>query len=574
MIRNLVSLAVAVIVGFAASPLIPMVLGAHNPWLVPAASVLAGLGGGVVFGLGWWCMVEFGAVPFLTVATEIVLLSTVAFLVLAFGGTLSWTWTAFSLLTGAALVLWAVKTIVQGRISWVKTPLNLLLVLLLAYFLFQLLPLPAAVLNVFQSNTAKAFQYGPPNVPAVAALKTTDSRSVPISLNRTETRDHIFLWTGYLAFFFVFINSITRRQQLGRMLAVVLVAAAVTAVAGFATAKQDERLLYRQYSVAGANDRSPVLNADVPREFSAGYGFQVPTVEGDTVDWYVPKVHTGDVFGGFPSSSSAGTVLVMGLLLSLGCLFAYTATYREEWARSGGLLFTREGNLTLMLGFLALVSAAGLVMTRNRGALGVALFCVAALIVWVAFSRSRRAGILAVVVLAIVFAVPYFLAGHVRAAAGPQIDSFLNPFGEELRMQARQGSWGIIGDFPMFGTGLGTYGDVYPAYKVRGPDLYFAHCDLLQWWAETGLVGMALGAAILGVLAWTVIAGYRKLKDRFFRRLLIATSVAAVAFLLNGLFDFPMQIPGVMILFMTLLGATVIISRDQIARYERDDFLY
>jgi putative inorganic carbon (hco3(-)) transporter len=214
------------------------------------------------------------------------------------------------------------------------------------------------------------------------------------------------------------------------------------------------------------------------------------------------------------------------------------------------------------------------VMTRSRGALAVAAFLVPTLVVWVAFSRSKLAGLItlgAVVLVVVAFAVVYSL---VRGNVAPQVDALLNPFGEEVRMNARVSSLEMVGDFPLFGTGLGTYGDVFPAYKVRGPDLYFAHCDLLQWFAETGLVGLALGLGILGVGFWTVVSGYRKLKDRFFRRLLIAVTVAAAAFLLHGLVDFPMEIPGVMIVFVALCAAAFVIARDQIARYEKDDFLY
>jgi len=79
---------------------------------------------------------------------------------------------------------------------------------------------------------------------------------------------------------------------------------------------------------------------------------------------------------------------------------------------------------------------------------------------------------------------------------------------------------------------------------------------------------------MLGSLVWTVVVGYFRLKDRFFQRLLVAVSLAALAFLGHGLVDFPMSIPGVMIIFVTLAALAVVISRDRIARHEQDDFIY
>ena len=369
-------------------------------------------------------------------------------------------------------------------------------------------------------------------------------------------------------------------------------------MAGFATYRQDERLLYRRWSMAGPDDRSAILNADANREYSAGYGFSLATRENryipaaerdrrgisvewepDTVDFYTSKVHTGDAFGGFPSSNSAATVLVMGLVLSLGCLFAYVATWRSEWGQSGGLLFTREGNIALMLGFYVLATAAGLVLMESRGAMGTALVCVPLLVLLVAFSRSWRAGALTVAVPLVLVATLFIVMTYVPAASEARdtiresIASAKTPVEEDLRLFARQSARDIISDFPLLGTGLGTFGDVYPTYKVSGPDFYFAHCDVLQWWVETGLVGVALVAGIFGVFVWTIVSGYRRLKDRFFRRLLLGTSLAAGAFLLHGLVDFPASVPGCMILFVAVTASGVVVARDLIARNEEREFI-
>jgi hypothetical protein len=601
------------LVGAAAAVVSLALLYLNNPdnvWLAVGVAGLIGSGSGLGLAVTWWALERYGLVTFARAATEVVLLATVAFAGLAFGGAPAWTWIVIEALAAAGLVLWAVRMMAERRLAWVKTPLNLLVLVLLLYVFLQLIPMPAGLLRGLQPNTVQTH--------VVSPLDAAPSRC-PISVNRALTRDHLFLLVAYAAFFLTFINNVASRQQLGRMLAAVIVVSGVTAVAGFATYEQDERLLYRRWSMAGADDRSPILNSDASREFSGGYGFSLATQENrfipvperdrrglpqsqewepDTTDFYVPKAHTGDVFGGFPSPNSAATVLVMGLVLSIGVFFAYVSTWRAEWGQSGGLLFTREGNLTLILAFFVLAAAAGLVLTQSRGALAVALALVPTLLLLIAFSRSWLSGAVTVgVALLLVVAVAAVLlapavkigdatlspdgpegAAHNRVASpvftrlretvGRAFESFESSVQGDMRLVMRQGARRIIAEYPLFGTGLGTFGDAYPGKKVAGADAYFAHCDVLQWWAETGLVGLALALAILGVVAWTVVVGYFRLKDRFFKRLLLAASLSAAAFLLHGLVDYPMAIPGCMILFVAVSASAVVIARDQVARHE------
>jgi O-antigen ligase len=51
---------------------------------------------------------------------------------------------------------------------------------------------------------------------------------------------------------------------------------------------------------------------------------------------------------------------------------------------------------------------------------------------------------------------------------------------------------GIVRDFPLLGTGLGTFATVYPFYKTQDASPTTAMSSLLQWWVESGLVGVGL----------------------------------------------------------------------------------
>jgi O-antigen ligase len=227
--------------------------------------------------------------------------------------------------------------------------------------------------------------------------------------------------------------------------------------------------------------------------------------------------------------------------------------------------------------FIIALTIVGLGITRSRAGIGVAAVCVPTVILLAAFSRSWVAGLVTLGILAALVIAPLAVLGpaEVRGLIAEKAGMWLNPFEEDIRFLGRQSTWNMIGDFPMFGTGLGTYSSVYPAYKVRGPMLYFAHCDSLQWFAETGLVGLVLAAAVLVTAVWTAVAGWFRIKEPFLRRLLLGTALACVAFLAHGLVDFPLAIPGVAVIFVALAASTLVIaSRSGSGRQEEGDFTF
>ena len=564
------------------------------------AVIIAGIGGtGLAVALSLVAIWKLGLERFLKLGIEVLLGGVLAFTILAIGGCPKWTWVIIECAIALAVIFWLLRMLLAGKLTYVKTPLNLLLILLVAYVFFQLLPMPAGILRAFQSNTLRVHTVGPPNVPAAAERSLDAGGAWPISLCRSRTRDALYLVITYVCFFWVFINNVTSRQQLGRLLGVLLTAGAVVVVMGFATASQKEANYYRVWPVGSSGEKPAFLNRDANVEESAGYGFwegesdEESTVR-NHVDWYVHKVHGGDVFAGYPNSNTAATAMVMMLCVALGIGFAYLATRRTEWGRSGGLLYTREGNLTLLALFAALLLVAGIAVSKSRGGLGVMFVAVPLLLILVAFSRSWLRGVVTlalspVVVLALLVLI--FVGMMLITGSWGQLFSgdlwgdpvgwcarkaglSLKPWEEQARQVGRAATWEIFGDFRMFGTGLGTFGNVYPGYMHTGRLLYFAHCDPVQWLAETGLVGGALALAILGAGLWTVVRGLMCLKDLFFRRLLLGCAVGCLAFLGHGLIDYPLYVPGVAIIFVTLGGACVVLGNDQIARHEEDDFIF
>ena len=77
---------------------------------------------------------------------------------------------------------------------------------------------------------------------------------------------------------------------------------------------------------------------------------------------------------------------------------------------------------------------------------------------------------------------------------GEKLTTGILPPSFEMRLLSWQSSWKGIEASPVIGTGIGTYSIVSPPLRhFDDPDPgYFAHNEYIQFWLETGLIGLSL----------------------------------------------------------------------------------
>lgn len=126
------------------------------------------------------------------------------------------------------------------------------------------------------------------------------------------------------------------------------------------------------------------------------------------------------------------------------------------------------------------------------------------------------------------------------------------------RLDIFQSTLNIIADHPWWGSGLGTFSTVFPAYRsgqwVVGV-VDRAHNTPLEVAAELGLP--VAGLLVLAALAtWALILRGALTRQRD-RKLPIIGTAVGVAVFLHALVDFHLQIPGFALPFWALLGATL-----------------
>ncbi len=133
---------------------------------------------------------------------------------------------------------------------------------------------------------------------------------------------------------------------------------------------------------------------------------------------------------------------------------------------------------------------------------------------------------------------------------------------EETSFHSRLVAWGgvveMIGDYPLLGTGPGTFPVIFTQYQPPGLSSHFtmAHNDYLHFTSEVGL-------PLIAIFAWMVIALYRKgfKKLKKFSRLVRGTTLGAMsgitAILFHSISDFNLHIPANALLFTVLVAIVV-----------------
>jgi len=157
------------------------------------------------------------------------------------------------------------------------------------------------------------------------------------------------------------------------------------------------------------------------------------------------------------------------------------------------------------------------------------------------------------------FVVLMLLFLCVYIGIGPVLKRFLD-IGYDPRILVWKDCINIIRDFPLFGSGLGTFEYVYPLYKLNvtvAVDYNFAHNDYIQFIVETGVLGLV---AIISALYLFIKDTYSYMRTnlnnndsfRYFVTLGAFTGVFSI--LAHSFVDFNLHIPSNAVYFTTLIG--------------------
>ena len=270
------------------------------------------------------------------------------------------------------------------------------------------------------------------------------------------------------------------------------------------------------------------------------------------------------VTGTFVNRNHFSGYLEMVIPLALGLILARTDLFSlsgKKWKEKILRISEKGVYKNLLLALAVILMALAIILSKSRS--GVFLVVLTFILVFgmavLYFGRVRQQQKWIKSFLKVTFLIIVLMALYIGIDA--TIERFaMDNILEEVRPVVWSNTTGIIGDFPVFGSGLGTFEALYPAYEESStPPLFeHAHNDYLEYLAELGVVGfvMLLGG-ILVMLVFSFLM-WKVRRHPEVKGLALGGMVAVVAMLVHSITDFNLHIPANMMLFAVVLSLTVV----------------
>jgi O-antigen ligase len=135
---------------------------------------------------------------------------------------------------------------------------------------------------------------------------------------------------------------------------------------------------------------------------------------------------------------------------------------------------------------------------------------------------------------------------------------------DKLLQEGRPALWAntlrIISDFPLVGTGLGTFSSLYPdLYGEAGPlRLSHTHNDYLEFLSELGIIGMLFLLAIVLIMLSRILLVWSGRRYPEAKALALGGIIAIFGILIHSITDFNLHIPANVLLFTIILSLTMV----------------
>jgi O-antigen ligase len=247
-------------------------------------------------------------------------------------------------------------------------------------------------------------------------------------------------------------------------------------------------------------------------------------------------------------------------LLELTLPFAFASAFYsfQRWleSRRASRVESSFGLQSAFYLFLMVIMLVAVVFSRSRGGILATIFSIVLVALLAQLKARRKASMLGVLLL-LVCAIGYGL--------WIGLDPVLIRFEEVrnpgfLQMEGRVSLWKdalrLARDYPLTGSGLGTFGIAFRRYQTSAVEFFVdhAHNDYLEFASETGLFGAALLFLPILFLFLKMIVSFLDDPRRYRRAVMLGCIGSTTALLVHSVTDFNLHIPANALIFALVLG--------------------
>lgn len=431
---------------------------------------------------------------------------------LAFGTTEPWSYAIMETLCGLACCFFVIH-MVKNKAQLYAVPGIIPLLVFLFYILFQLIPLPPAVVAFLSPEAFDIHQ--------THRLITETNSWMPLSVNIKAGLSEFFRYSTYVMFYALTVQLLSIK---GNLQATVLTIALFGGILAFSSILQfyltDDMTLWFRHTPTNSIVVGPYANHN---HYAGLMEMMFPIVLGLFL-FYRPRI--------------SNTSLIKGI---------------------AEILSQEKANIHILIGTSALLIILSIFVSLSRGAM---VSTCLSLLLFSFFLMNRKiskgnTALLIGVILITALSIGWFGWDQIfeRFAKLKNTQGIIY----ESRLDFWKDSLDIIKHFTLTGAGIGAFSHIYPLHRSIVSDLFLthAHNDYLELLAEGGVIGFVIVFCFLAVLFYKTYKTFSTRRDAISIYLYMGSVTALVAILLHSFTDFNLHIGANGLWFFFVAGIAV-----------------
>jgi hypothetical protein len=478
---------------------------------------------------------------------------------LCFGGAVWWFRPAFASLAFVLSLAMLIRLLLERRLPILKSPLTLLAFLALGLGFLQLIPLPVSLARRLSPTAHEIYSFGVipdlarADFPSVDLGEPAHVRS-PATLDRAATLRWLFGALACLGVFWAVSHFADRLKRLYLVWGCVLAAFLLNGAFDLVQIAGGVEGLFGYIRPGAAPVWAPTTSdlLDSPSSSTLrrlSKAFLSPSQVAQEPVAVVPDepVLMGTLM------ASTGAFLAFGSLalpLGLAIILHMLSPRGSRESLSSRLSHKGQGSLIVLLLILLVLSSFLVGMAAGPKFCVPFLAGVAVVGLPSAFvSRGWAIGLTALLLISVSLGAASGMAWPVMVGGSPPIA----PVSWDRAQLLWTDSLAIFRNFPLVGTGFGSFSAIHPYVKTRDASSTTAMSSLLQWAAESGAIGLAI---LVAAAIWIVfrLPGIVKRVGSADRTLAYGLIGAAFGFSLWSVVHWTVELPAVAISASALGG--------------------
>ncbi|MFC1668649.1 O-antigen ligase family protein [Chlamydiota bacterium] len=424
---------------------------------------------------------------------------------LFFGSVRSWVQTCFSLLIFTSCLVFVLYNLKTGNTRFSVTPIGWSLIILSVYIVIQVIPLPSQFLAYISPQK-------------IRLLSTIDNvtKNIAITVYRYASVEELVRILSYLFVFFLTINFCKTEKEIGFVL----------------------------ITIIGIGS------------FEALYGLYEWGIGRQHIFLYKKVHHLQSVTGTFINRNHFALYMVLSFFVSLGYLFYYRFQKMQRSLKEVLLFSDRRSLIFIVLILATMIMGITVFLTLSRGGIFSFFIALLCMFVFLRLKSSKKQYEWVILLFIVVLVLLVFFMGMDPLLKRFQLleDQFVEDY---LRFTIWYDTLEIVRNFPLLGTGAGTYPYIFRLFQTITDYKFLpthAHNDFLEILSDYGIIGFLV--ITVGFLLFFIkqIKLLKKRRNPAVKRLGAALFAACIAVLIHSFFDFGLRIPANAYLFFVILG--------------------